>query len=331
MLRELKTFLAVAEHGTFSAAGARIGLTQSAVSAQMQRLEEELGVALFDRTGRSARLSPAGRETLALAGELMTLYARLGKRGAAAQKTGVLRVGAIASAQTSFLVGAIHAFCGQWPGWRIRVVPGVSLNLLGQVDAGEVDAAVIIRPPFALPSELEWRTLAVEPFVLLVPDALAATDWRTVLKTAPFVRYDRSSFGGRVVDRFLRRTRITVRDVVELDELDAIVQLVAHGVGCALVPKTLGLTAWPPGVTALDVGDPSFCREIGLVERAPHSRSEAAHAFADAVSLAAQSWPARAARLEKPGRAKKTAQPQPRGVKPQPAATPRAAKARGAR
>lgn len=315
MLRELKTFLAVAEHGTFSAAGARIGLTQSAVSAQMQRLEEELGVVLFDRTGRSARLSPAGRETLALAAELMSLYARLGKRGAAAQKTGVLRVGAIASAQTSFLVGAIHAFCSHWPGWRIRVVPGVSLNLLGQVDAGEIDAAVIIRPPFALPSELAWRTLAVEPFTLLVPDALAVTDWRTVLKTAPFVRYDRSSFGGRVVDRFLRRARITVRDVVELDELDAIVQLVAHGVGCALVPKTLGRTAWPPGVTALDVGDPSFCREIGLVERAPHSRSEAAHAFADAVSVAAQSWPARVERVEKPKKAKAT---QPRAAKPQP-------------
>lgn len=81
MLSELRTFIAVSQYGTFSGAGARIGLTQSAVSAQMQRLEEELGFALFDRTGRSATLNDAGRETLALAEEMMTLYARLSERG----------------------------------------------------------------------------------------------------------------------------------------------------------------------------------------------------------------------------------------------------------
>ena len=54
MIRELKTFIAVAREGTFAAAGQKIGLTQAAVSAQMQRLEAELGFVLFDRTGRSA-------------------------------------------------------------------------------------------------------------------------------------------------------------------------------------------------------------------------------------------------------------------------------------
>ena len=54
MIRELKTLIAVAQHGTFAAAGQRIGLTQAAVSAQMKRLEAELGVALFERSGRAA-------------------------------------------------------------------------------------------------------------------------------------------------------------------------------------------------------------------------------------------------------------------------------------
>ena len=73
MLRELKTFIAVARHGTFAGAGERIGLTQSAVSAQIQRLEESLGFQLFDRTGRSATLNAAGRDTLALAEHIVTL------------------------------------------------------------------------------------------------------------------------------------------------------------------------------------------------------------------------------------------------------------------
>jgi DNA-binding transcriptional LysR family regulator len=292
MLSELKTFIAVSQYGTFSGAGARIGLTQSAVSAQMQRLEEELGFALFDRTGRSATLNDAGRETLALAGEMMTLYARLSERGAVAAESGMLRMGAIASAQVSFLADALARFRDDRPGWRIRVVPGVSLGLLGQVDSGELDLAVIIKPPFALPSELEWRTLVTEPFVLLVPKALArgkgaARSWRELLRTEPFIRYDRTSFGGRLVDRFLRRSRLNVRDVIELDELQGIVQLVARGIGVALLPNSAGLGKWPAGVVALDLGEATFQREIGLVQRPRHSRQAVAGALADCIAAAA--------------------------------------------
>ncbi|WGS53819.1 LysR family transcriptional regulator [Paraburkholderia sp. D15] len=289
MLNELKTFIAVSQYGTFSGAGARIGLTQSAVSAQMQRLEDELGFALFDRTGRSATLNDAGRETLALAEEMMTLYARLSERGAVAAESGMVRIGAIASAQVSFLADALARFRDDRSGWRIRVVPGVSLSLLAQVDSGELDLAVIIKPPFALPAELEWRTLATEPFVLLAPKALARKQpsWRELLRSAPFIRYDRASFGGRLVERFLRRARLNVQDAIELDELQGIVELVARGVGVALIPDTVGLGKWPATVTALELGDATFHREIGLVLRPQHSRQAVASALADCIGTAA--------------------------------------------
>ena len=79
MLRELRTFIAVTRHGTFAATGARLGLTQSAVSTQIKRLEEGLGFALFDRTGRSATLNAAGRNTLARAEEVVMMFSRLGE------------------------------------------------------------------------------------------------------------------------------------------------------------------------------------------------------------------------------------------------------------
>ncbi|MHA7682914.1 LysR family transcriptional regulator [Cupriavidus sp. PET2-C1] len=287
MLREFKTFIAVARHGTFASAGARIGLTQSAVSAQIHRLEQELGFALFDRTGRSARLNAAGRETLALAEELMALYARIGEHGGATERSGMVRVGSIASAQVSFLIDAVAAFRAELPGCRIRVVPGVSLNLLGQVDAGEIDIAVMIRPPFALPSELEWRTLVMEPFVLLAPAAMAGQAWSDALESAPFIRYDRSSFGGRLVDQFLRQSRLAVQDAIELDELQGIVRLVARGLGVALIPQTAAQGPWPHGVTALPLGDDTFHREIGLVERPRHSRQPVASRLAEYISEAA--------------------------------------------
>jgi len=266
MMRELKTFLAVVRYGTFASAGSHIGLTQSAVSAQMQRLEVALGFPLFDRTGRSATLNAAGKQTVEVAEELLSVYARLSDRGGAAEKSGLLRVGSIASAQGSFLVSAIQRFREGSPGWRIRVIPGVSLNLLAQVDSGEVDAAVIIKPPFALPAELTWRTLRTEPFVLLVPRALAERPWRTLLESEPFIRYDRHSFGGRLVDRFLRKTQATVHDVVELDELQGIIGLVAQGVGIAIAPQAAGLHM-PKAVAVLSLGDATFVREVGLVER----------------------------------------------------------------
>lgn len=282
MLRELKTFLAVVRHGTFASAGSHIGLTQSAVSAQIHRLEEDLGYPLFDRTGRSATLNAAGKQTVDVAEELLATYGQLARRGGEVKSSGVVRVGAIASAQTSFLVSAIQRFREAAPGWRIRVVPGVSLNLLAQVDSGEIDVAVVIRPPFALPAELKWRPLRTERFVLLVPRKLAGGSWRAILKAEPFIRYDRNSFGGRLVDRFLRRVRINVNDVVEIDELQALVGLVAQGVGVALVPQAAGLQV-PKSVAVVAVDDESFVREIGLVERSGTPQDGAVADFVSCV------------------------------------------------
>jgi DNA-binding transcriptional LysR family regulator len=297
MFRELSTLVAVARHGTFAAAGEQIGLTQSAVSAQMQRLETSLGYALFDRTGRSATLNDAGRETLALAEEILALLARLGDRGAALKAAGEVSIGAIASVQTSFLADALAAFRREWTGWKVRVVPGVSLGLLGQVDAGELDFAVLIKPPFALPAELESQTLAREPFVLLAPAACARRTWRDALASLPFIRYDRRSFGGGQVDRFLRRRRIDVDDAIELDELPGIVRLVARGLGVALLPLTPGLGKLPGSVAPLPLGDDTFYREIVLVERrrreVPAAVRHLAHCVVGAASEAARDAGAR--------------------------------------
>ncbi|SAK80222.1 LysR family transcriptional regulator [Caballeronia catudaia] len=291
MLRELQTFIAVARHGTFAGAGARIGLTQSAVSAQMQRLEAHLGVELFDRTGRSATLNQAGRRTLELADELLTLYARLSEPDGGDGRGGSLSVGAIASAHAALLPDAVGAFRRVLPAWRIRLVPGVSLNLLASVDAGEMDMAVLIRPPFSLPAELQWRTLVAEPFVLLAPAAKKGAHWRELIESEPFIRYDRRSFGGRQVDMFLRERRIAVRDSLEVDELPGIAQLVARGLGVALVPVSDGIGAWPRGAVALHLGDDTFHREIGLVERARRMRADepdAATRLADCIVEAAR-------------------------------------------
>ena len=280
MIRELKTLIAVAQHGTFAAAGQHIGLTQAAVSAQMKRLEAALGVALFERSGRAAVLTKRGQETLQQAQALIALYGTLGAASAGQEAATRVNLGAIASIQRSLLPNVLARFHRQFPECRSRVVPGLSLALMNQVDAGELDMAVIIRPPFSLHSDLRWQPLAHEPFRLLVRRRLTTDDWRALLTQQPFVRYDRASFGGRQVDRFLRDNHCHVRDVCEVDELDAIIQLVANGVGVALVPQPSALRRWPAGVRAIDLKEHTFHRDIGIVHRASGQLSKPAKALA---------------------------------------------------
>jgi len=283
MIRELKTLIAVAREGTFAAAADKIGLTQAAVSAQMQRLEADLGFALFDRTGRAARLNSMGQQTLARAQELMGLYDKLGARDVGHSATAFVGIGAIASVQRSLLPDVLAKFHRQCRGCRTRVVPGLSMELVNRVDAGEIDMAAVIRPPFSLQSDLRWTTLAREPFRLLVPRDVEGDDWAEVLSAHPFVRYDRSSFGGRQVDRFLRAAHVNVQELCEVDELEAIVRLVANGVGVALVPQTATHRRWPAAVRAIDLGPHAFHRDIGLVHRASRSLSEPARLLAQLV------------------------------------------------
>ncbi|WP_092005431.1 LysR family transcriptional regulator [Paraburkholderia lycopersici] len=290
MIRELRTLVAVAREGTFAAAGQKIGLTQAAVSAQMQRLEAELGFALFDREGRAARLNAAGQQVLAQAQEVIRLYENMSSNAAGPAATGHVMLGAIASVQRSLLPEALAGFHRRCSGCRTRVVPGVSMELHNLVDAGELDLAAIIRPPFALQSDLRWTALAREPFRLIVPRRVKGDDWTQLLASLPFIRYDRASFGGRQVDRFLRRMHCAVRETSELDELEAIVGLVAKGVGAALVPQTSAWRRrWPAGVRVIDLGQHTFHRDIGLVHRAPGALSEPARLLIQLIeSLARQ-------------------------------------------
>ncbi|MGR4972544.1 LysR family transcriptional regulator [Pseudomonas sp. LARHCG127] len=274
MIKELKTLIAVAREGTFAAAGSKIGLTQAAVSAQMQRLEAELGVALFDRKGRSAQLNRMGHQVLLQGQELVRQFQNLGTTSVGLSASILVTIGAIASVQRSFLPEALAEFHQRSPQCRTRVVPGLSMELVNQVDSGEIDMAAIIRPPFSLQSDLRWTTLAREPYRLIVPADMPGDDWAELLSSQPFIRYDRSSFGGRQVDRFLREAHIPLHEVCELDELDAIIKLVANGVGVALVPETATHQQWSAGVRPIDLKQRTFHRDIGLVHRARRSLSE---------------------------------------------------------
>nr|WP_298145709.1 LysR family transcriptional regulator [uncultured Pseudomonas sp.] len=267
MLRELKTFLMVARHGTFAAAGQQVGLTQSAVSAQIRVLEQGLGVRLFDRSGRAALLNAAGRHALPLAEQMLALYAQMALPTAATEWRGELKIGAIASVQTGLLPDALPDFRAAAPGVELKLVPGVSLQLLSQLDAGELDLALMIKPPFELPKELRQISLAREPFVLITPLTVLGDEPLKLLAEQPLVRYDRRSFGGRQVSAFLRTHRLNVREALELDELEAIVRMVECGLGVSLIPRAGLWLQRKVQLRVLELGELGFERELVAVVR----------------------------------------------------------------
>jgi DNA-binding transcriptional LysR family regulator len=289
MIAELKTLIAVCKYGTFASAGEHIGLTQSAVSSQIRRIEESLGFSLFDRTGRSATLNSAGQIVLARAEVLCALYAKLGDPPDEQSTQGVLRIGAIASAQSTLVARALQNLRQALPLVRVHVAPGVSLRLMDDLDAGKIDAAVMIRPPFGMPPDMTWQALVHEPFVLVVPrDGSKGRDWRALLEERPFLRYDRVSFGGRMVESFLRRQGVTVKESIELDEITGLIQLAAKSVGVALVPMVEAHLPLPDSVRVVSLGEHTFYREIGLLQRRTRTSSPIVAHFSRCLAEASE-------------------------------------------
>ena len=256
--------VAVARFGTFAAAGDRIGLTQAAVSGHIKRLEDELGFALFDRTGRSATLNAAGLRTLERARDLISRYEAL-KDPASELSGGHVRVGAIASVQSTLLPRGVALFLKRHAAHRVTIESGVSLKLIDMTDGDELDVAVVLRPAYGLPKSLTWRPLLREPYMLAAHRDAPGDDWAALLQAHPFIRYERVSPGGRQVERFLQSHGVEVRDSIEADDVTAILAMVAEGAGVALFPMTEICQPLSPSVRAVPLGDSTFYREIGFV------------------------------------------------------------------
>lgn len=268
MLRYLRTFLIAAETASFSAAGERLGLTQSAVSLQMRKLEEDLGCQLFERTGKSVRLGPEGRRIMADAARMLALYEGMRGQAGGDAAPATLDIGAISTVQATLLPRALQQFRLHHPGIHINIVPGMSVQLLSQVDTQELDLAVMIRPRLGIPADLKWLTVMRERYIGIAPPGMQG-DLKTLPARLPFIRYNRHSHGGQLVDQFLRTQRIWVREGMELDEPAVILQMVREGLGWAVVPGDLIQAAADTSISRFALPGRALLREVGVLVRRP--------------------------------------------------------------
>lgn len=263
--RFLETFLLVVEHGSLAEASRRLGITSAAVAQRIQALDEEVGVPLLIRAGRQVRPTEAGLAILEQSRRIISDIRHLRTIAARDEPSGDLRLGAISTALMGLLPAALQRLRTSVPDVEVFILPGTSNSLYQHLTEGTIDAALLVRPPFPIPKTLEWVRLRSERLMLICPKAWSDVDAHTLLETRPFLRYDRNNWGGRIADHYLQSQRITPREWLELDSLEAIAVMVGHGLGVALVPDWS--RPWPDtgAFVRLELPAPSRPREIGML------------------------------------------------------------------
>lgn len=284
--RFLATFRAVAEAGSLAAAARRLSLANASVAEQVAALERELQAPLLLRRGRTLVPTEAGQAILEAAGEILDRVAALRPLAQRGQLSGQLRVGAISTALISLVPPALRHMAERHPSIEIKVLPGTSALLYRMLEAGTLDCALVVEPHFPLPKSLDWQLLRREPMTLIAPSGLAGDTPAALLRAAPLIRMDRDSWTGRLVNRYLRDCGLPLRELFELDAQEAIVILVAQGLGVSLLPDW-GIVP-PDGqpIRRLPVGEGAYDRPIGLL-LARGARENLARRFAAALQPAA--------------------------------------------
>ena len=274
----LSTLVAIVDRGSFAAAAQEVGCTPSAVSLQMKQLEAWFGQPLFDRSARTVKPLPFALEAAAVArdfaGRLEALRAR-----PASTVAGRVRLGAIASVQTAALPQALRAMRDGHPALTVEVLLDDSAELLGDLKAGRIDAAVLIRPASGGSSRLAWQNLAKQPFVMLVPPGAQGASPHELLQRFDLIRYDPSLTGGRIAAQYVQRVLPQARCAMEVRSIDAIVAMVSAGLGVSIVPRPRKALLEAHRVREVPLGRGGPTRQIALVRR----RADSDHRNIDAV------------------------------------------------
>jgi DNA-binding transcriptional LysR family regulator len=248
-LRHLRSFVTVAEELHFGRAAERLHIAQSPLSQQIQRLERQVGVALFDRNRRKVELTEAGQAMLVHARKALAQadLAANAARGAAAGQAGVLRVGLLASAALTLLEKIVPPWRAVAPAASLEFAEGATRELIAGVHERRLDVA-LVRPTQTadyLIVDVVWR----EPVVAVVPAASPLATRKSLrlneLRGEPFVMFPRESapeFHDHLVDA-CREAGFTPQVAHECSAMPTVVGVVAAGLGVSLVPQSISRIA----------------------------------------------------------------------------------------
>ncbi|WP_108485358.1 LysR substrate-binding domain-containing protein [Oceaniglobus ichthyenteri] len=267
-IRMLRTLIAVEERGTFSAAGDAVFVTHAAVSQQMKALEQTWGIALFDRTHRTPKLTPVGRAIVTRAREIVAAYDNLlpsvlGDDGL----RGTLTLGSVPTGLSSLVPFAITLIKARFPDLHIAVVPGQTKELLIDLERGILDAAVVTKP-HVIRENMRWAKISDEPMELLTSLNVTSDDPYQILATHPYIRFTRKALVSEFIEKWLQSKGIVVNDTMELENLEIISSMVHADLGVSIAPRRSVAPPNPLPLRHISLGDDAPVRQLGLMSLA---------------------------------------------------------------
>lgn len=273
-IRVLKNFLAISRHKSVAAAAREIGLTAAAAGQQLQQLEADIGIELFDRTKRSMTLNHHGRSLIEPIQEIIARYEGLGS-GFKSELSGTIVLGALVSTLMGAFGNTLNELKQSFPELEIKLIAGLSSDFLEQVIEGSLDAAIVTESPYALPQNIQWTELYTEPMVLISPTRKnkKGSKPKDLISELPFMRFERNTWTGHLVDQTIRANKLSIKEGMELNSVEAIIELVRQGLGYSIVPKLANI-AWENDrqLTISELPGKTIYRKVGLLEKRKHSR-----------------------------------------------------------
>ncbi len=261
----LKTLLTILDTGSFQAASQVLNLSHSAISVQMRQLEERIGRDLFRKGKRPAQLTSFGNKFCALASPVVADYDRLMRSADKDSTEGLLRIGFVSTTFQTLLPIVLDTLHRAFPRLEVNAVSGLSDELAARVESEDLDFAFVSAPTRAAENirliEYARESLhIIAPIGTHVPDNPLA-----LLETMPFVGYAKSTWLGAQIHASLREIGIKVRQIVELDSIEAMEALVTRGVGVSVVPQRLFAADLGARMLCLDFPVRNNHRDLSLI------------------------------------------------------------------
>ena len=273
-IKTLKNFLAITRHKSVAAAAREIGLTAAAAGQQLQQLEKEIGLELFDRTKRSLTLNTHGRSLIEPIQEIVARYEALGSN-LKSDLSGTIVLGALVSTLMGAFGKTLNELKQSFPSLEVKLIAGLSSDFLDQVLEGSLDAAIVTESPYALPQNVQWTELYKEPMILIspAPASKRKSNDSYAESKLPFIRFERNTWTGHLVDQTIKANKLSIQEGMELNSVEAIIELVRQGLGYSIVPKLANIS-WGNDrqLNIQDLPGKTIYRKVGLLERKKHGR-----------------------------------------------------------
>jgi DNA-binding transcriptional LysR family regulator len=289
-LRQIRAFLTIARVKSFTGAAAILHVTQPALTMQVRRLEEALGVALFDRNTRSVELTRVGRDLLpAFERTLQDFEAALGDaRDIATETRGLVRLAALPSVAASVLPDAILEFRKKRPNVTFDLKDVIAGQVLTLVQSEQVDFGVMGGTVKA--ADIETVFEAKDRLHVVYPKGHPVARLRAVTPAAlaefPLILMQRDTSVRAIVDAGFHAAGLMPEATCDPIYMMTAVGMVRAGLGLSILPGSAREIKAEPGLQSKPIDDPSFTRVVSIIKRSGRTLPPLSQAFLGDLSVA---------------------------------------------